>query len=168
MLILMLILMLGLWLWHNNNRLVRWLFKHDGWPVRPVARVPVKVSEIEAVVVAEHHLLAQNLRAILARRLALFNTVELEGRRAGIGRGRARIGRVGHGALARSPREAGLGLRRRRWLECDQRDHIGHVGGRGHVAVPVGHRWVIAILKNQLPTTLPIASILSSWHYQLK
>ncbi len=100
--------------------------------------MPVKVSEIEAVVVAEHHLLAQNLRAILARRLALFNTVELERRRAGIGRGRARIGRVGHGALARSPREAGLGLRRRRRLECDQRDHIGHVGGRGHVAVPAG------------------------------
>ena len=72
--------------------------------------MPVKVSEIEAVVVAEHHLLAQNLRAILARRLALFNTVELEGRRAGIGRGRARIGRVGHGALARSPREVCLGL----------------------------------------------------------
>jgi hypothetical protein len=30
-------------------------------------------------------------------------------------------------------------------------------------------RWVIAILKkNQFPTTLPITSILSSWHYQLK
>ncbi len=32
-----------------------------------------------------------------------------------------------------------------------------------------GQRWAIAILKkDQLPTTLPIASILSSWHCRLK
>ena len=43
-------------------------------------------------------------------------------------------------------------------------DAVARVGGGDG-----GQRWVIAILKkNQLPTTLPIASILSSWHYQLK
>ena len=46
---------------------------------------------------------------------------------------------------------------------------VGCVGARLAHYSGVEQRWVIAISKkNQLPTTLPIASILSSWHYQLK
>ncbi len=51
-------------------------------------------------------------------------------------------------------------------------DGGGGAGGGGLRVAAVGlaalQRWVIAIKKNQLPTTLPITSILSSWHYQLK
>jgi hypothetical protein len=40
------------------------------------------------------------------------------------------------------------------------------VGARAGAGV---QRWVIAIRrKKKLPTTLPITSILRSWHYQLK
>ena len=52
------------------------------------------------------------------------------------------------------------------------RSDCGRIDSRvvsSFVAVAACQRWVIAILKkNQLPTTLPITSILSSWHYQLK
>ncbi len=66
-------------------------------------------------------------------------------------------------------------------LVVDQivREHLEAVGVDGPVAALAvravvwpgssSQRWVIAILKkNQSPTTLPITSILSSWHYQLK
>ena len=59
------------------------------------------------------------------------------------------------------------------WLRLDVSNQFAK-GSRGRLGVNnvlVGwlQRWVIAIQKkNQLPTTLPITSILSSWHYQLK
>ena len=49
----------------------------------------------------------------------------------------------------------------------DQKVLLGRVAD---LAALVGEqRWVIAIFKkNKLLTTMPIASMLSSWHYQLK
>jgi len=56
----------------------------------------------------------------------------------------------------------------RQRIEHRERVDFG-VGALGRVGGAAAHRWVIAIQKrNQLPTTLPITSVLSSWHYQLK